>query len=589
MLLLSPPLSPGNRGRMGRHPEPGRDAGQTATETTREAGAGGPEGSRSGRGRGRGRGGGRESCPALSARLARPLPLPGAGLPAAGLRGRRRRRGAPQAARPQLPRQAEHLGPLALLRARVRVLLLVLLLDAAETRRPAAALGGRRPVGALGVEQPAQRGAGHRGGGAPRAQVLLAHVARVALALQALEVAEGRQRGLAEQAGQGARLVRPRQQHGVAAQHHGLVARLVAVDPGEDARVAPVRRAVGDARQQVGVRRPAAPGAPRAPRRAALARLHADAVRPQRQLHLGAPARPAARPDLAHGVVGAAVALGVQGDGVAQVPHGVGRVLLVELHFLAPAAEHAAQALQRPVGQQVGAGAQEAGEQRRVGESGTQALRLALGLVLHQHEFVASPGQHRGGGQRGRGRRELTGVLPGGRGRAGRAAAGGPGVASSWAAPAPVGAGRCPVRGRAGRRDARAAAERPGTASPGSSSSRPGSEERRGGGWAWGRRPRALTAGGIPQSPPPKLRRQEVAGAGLAAGGWRLGGVDRERGSGGDSFRRRGSTSPGCLHHRAGPLALLSPPLALPPPPPPPAPARAALRPGPGTGAVERA
>uniref|UniRef100_A0A4X1VZE1 Uncharacterized protein n=1 Tax=Sus scrofa TaxID=9823 RepID=A0A4X1VZE1_PIG len=83
--------------------------------------------------------------------------------------------------------------------------------------------------------------------------VLLAHVARVALALQALEVAEGRQRGLAEQAGQGARLVRPRQQHGVAAQHHGLVARLVAVDPGEDARVAPVRGAVGDARQQVGV------------------------------------------------------------------------------------------------------------------------------------------------------------------------------------------------------------------------------------------------------------------------------------------------------------------------------------------------
>uniref|UniRef100_A0ABI7ZVL3 Uncharacterized protein n=1 Tax=Felis catus TaxID=9685 RepID=A0ABI7ZVL3_FELCA len=105
-------------------------------------------------------------------------------------------------------------------------------------------------VGALGVEQPAQRGAGHRGGGAPCTEVLLAHVARVALALQPLEVAEGRQRGLAEQAGQGARLVRPRQQHGVAAQHHGLVARLVAVDPGEDARVAPVRGAVGDARQQ---------------------------------------------------------------------------------------------------------------------------------------------------------------------------------------------------------------------------------------------------------------------------------------------------------------------------------------------------
>ncbi|EAW94928.1 chromosome 1 open reading frame 166, isoform CRA_b, partial [Homo sapiens] len=289
-------------------------------------------------------------------------------------------------------------------------------MDAAEARRPAAALARRRPVGALGIEQAAQWGAGHRGGGAPSAEMLLAHVARVALALQALEVAEGRQRGLAEQAGQGARLVRPRQQHSVAAQHHGLVARLVAVDPGEDARVAPVRRAVGDARQQVGVRRPAAP---RTPGGAALARLHADAVRPQRQLHLSAPARPAASPDLAHGVVGAAVALGVQGDGVAQVPHGVGRVLLVELHFLAPAAEHTAQALQRPVGQQVRAGAQEAGEQRRVGEPRTQALRLALGLVLHQHEFVTSPGQHRGGGERGWGRRELTGVLSGDRGREG--------------------------------------------------------------------------------------------------------------------------------------------------------------------------
>uniref|UniRef100_A0A452E5Q0 Uncharacterized protein n=1 Tax=Capra hircus TaxID=9925 RepID=A0A452E5Q0_CAPHI len=102
--------------------------------------------------------------------------------------------------------------------------------------------------------------------------MLLAHVARVALALQALEVAEGRQRGLAEQAGQGARLVRPRQQHGVAAQHHGLVARLVAVDPGEDARVARVRRAVGDARQQVGVRRPAG-SAPRSPRPRAFEKL----------------------------------------------------------------------------------------------------------------------------------------------------------------------------------------------------------------------------------------------------------------------------------------------------------------------------
>lgn len=42
--------------------------------------------------------------------------------------------------------------------------------------------------------------------------------------------------------------------------------------------------------------------------------------------------------------------------------------------------------------------------------------------------------------------------------------------------------------------------------------------------------------------------------------------VDQEHRCGGDSFRRRGSTSLGCLHHRAGPLALLSPP--SPPPPP---------------------
>lgn len=239
-------------------------------------------------------------------------------------------------------------------------------------------------------------------------------------------------------------------------------------------------------------------------------------MRPQRQLHLGAPARPAARPDLAHGVVGAAVALGVQGDGVAQVPHGVGRVLLVELHFLAPAAEHAAQALQRPVGQQVRAGAQEAGEERRVGESRTQALRLALGLVLHQHEFVASPGQHRGGGgQRGWGHGELTGVLPGGRGRGGRSEAHGPGVASSWVAPGPVGVRRCPVPGRAGSREARAAAERPGTDSPGSSSSRPGSEEGRGLGVV------EATLRPEPGNPRPLALKLRLQG-GRGSWGWRL-------------------------------------------------------------------
>uniref|UniRef100_A0A8B9WJW0 Uncharacterized protein n=1 Tax=Bos mutus grunniens TaxID=30521 RepID=A0A8B9WJW0_BOSMU len=365
-------------------------------------------------------------------------------------------------------------------------------------------------------------------GGAPGAEVLLAHVARVALALQALEVGEGRQRGLAEQAGQGARLVRPRQQHGVAAQHHGLVARLVAVDPGEDARVARVRRAVGDARQQVGVRRPAAPGAPRA---AALARLHAEAVRPQRQLHLGAPARPAARPDLAHGVVGTAVALGVQGDGVAEVPHGVGRVLLVELHFLAPAAEHAAQALQRPVGQQVRAGAQEAGEQRRVGEPRAQALGLALGVVLHQHEFVTPPGQHRGGGggPRGWGRRELAGGRPSGRGRGARPEARGPGRTRSWAAPGTIGARRCPVPGRAGwlrrcpvlsragSRDARATAPASGNSFPRESlqpSGKPGGAGAGRGGDA----PLQIRIGGHPAVPAAPVAAGRSPEPGLEAG-----------------------------------------------------------------------
>uniref|UniRef100_A0A4X2M495 Uncharacterized protein n=1 Tax=Vombatus ursinus TaxID=29139 RepID=A0A4X2M495_VOMUR len=92
--------------------------------------------------------------------------------------------------------------------------------------------------------------------------MLLAHVARVALPLQPFEVGKGCQRCLAQQARQGPRLVRPRQQHCVAAQNHGLVARLVAVHPGENARVAAVSSAVGDARQQVGVRRSSGPRAP---------------------------------------------------------------------------------------------------------------------------------------------------------------------------------------------------------------------------------------------------------------------------------------------------------------------------------------
>uniref|UniRef100_A0A8C3V0X9 Uncharacterized protein n=1 Tax=Catharus ustulatus TaxID=91951 RepID=A0A8C3V0X9_CATUS len=82
---------------------------------------------------------------------------------------------------------------------------------------------------------------------------------------------EGGGRGLVEEQGHGARLVGLGHQHGVAAQHHGLVLHLVPVHPGEHLGVPAVGGAVGDAVQQVRVARPAGP---------LLAGRHADAMRP---------------------------------------------------------------------------------------------------------------------------------------------------------------------------------------------------------------------------------------------------------------------------------------------------------------------
>uniref|UniRef100_A0A8D2KX67 Uncharacterized protein n=1 Tax=Varanus komodoensis TaxID=61221 RepID=A0A8D2KX67_VARKO len=78
------------------------------------------------------------------------------------------------------------------------------------------------------------------------------------LPLQALELAEGRVRGLAQQQGHGAGLLRLGEEDGVAAQHHRLVLDLVPVDPRKDLGVPPVGHAVGDAVQQVGVAGPLA-------------------------------------------------------------------------------------------------------------------------------------------------------------------------------------------------------------------------------------------------------------------------------------------------------------------------------------------
>uniref|UniRef100_A0A8B9FSG8 Uncharacterized protein n=1 Tax=Amazona collaria TaxID=241587 RepID=A0A8B9FSG8_9PSIT len=128
-------------------------------------------------------------------------------------------------------------------------LILLLLQDGAEARGAAGALG-RRAVGTLGVEQPAQGHQGHDG----IAQELLLDVAEVVLPLEPLELVEGGRGGLVEEQGHGARLVGLGHEDGVAPQHHRLVLHLVPVDPREHLGVPAVGGAVGDAVQEVPLR-----------------------------------------------------------------------------------------------------------------------------------------------------------------------------------------------------------------------------------------------------------------------------------------------------------------------------------------------
>ncbi|CAG6021871.1 unnamed protein product [Menidia menidia] len=228
---------------------------------------------------------------------------------------------------------------LAALFAVLFLLLLILLFfcDGAEAGGGPGALG-RRPVVALAVQQPPQ---GHQGHGLLPEQLLLA-VAEVALALEPLELAEGRGGVLVQAPGDGPGLLRLADQDGVTPEHHGHVLDLVPVDPGQDFGPAGVGRAV----------------------------------------HLG------------HRLLRAAVPLRRDGDHAPQVAHVVDRLLFVELHLLPLGLEEAAHPVEGAVRQQVGAGAQQGGEDGVVGQPAPQTLGLTLGLVLHQNKLIPSPGQH---------------------------------------------------------------------------------------------------------------------------------------------------------------------------------------------------
>ncbi|MFT7818846.1 large subunit GTPase 1 homolog, partial [Arapaima gigas] len=187
--------------------------------------------------------------------------------------------------------------------------------------------------------------------------------------------------GLVQQQRHGLGLLRLGHQHGVAAQHHRLVLHLVPVDPREHLGEPRVRHAVRDAVQQVQVARPA---------RSLVRVHHPDALRAHGEAHPRAVATHLALlPDLAHGHVRAALPLGLDRGGVAQVQHRVRGVLRRDLHLLALGAEHAAHAVERALG----AGPRE-GRERRVVEAHGVALLLGALVLLDQLELVLLPRQH---------------------------------------------------------------------------------------------------------------------------------------------------------------------------------------------------
>ncbi len=120
---------------------------------------------------------------------------------------------------------------------------------------------------------------------------------------------------------------------------------------------------------------------------------HADALRADGQLHLGAVlAHLALAPDLTDGHVCASIPLGLDGGGVPQVQDRVSRVLAGDFHLFPLGFEHAPNSVECAFW----AGFGEGGE-RGVVEAHGIALLLGLLLVfLDQLELVLLPRQHNG-------------------------------------------------------------------------------------------------------------------------------------------------------------------------------------------------
>ncbi len=128
---------------------------------------------------------------------------------------------------------------------------------------------------------------------------------------------------------------------------------------------------------------------------AAFIHPHADAVRPDGELHLGAMfAIVAVSPNLSHRLLRAILAFSHDGDRAAQVTHVVGGFLFVELHFLAFAVENASQPVKRAVRNKVWTGVEQSRKQGMISQSNSKTFRLAFGLILHQHKLAPFPGQH---------------------------------------------------------------------------------------------------------------------------------------------------------------------------------------------------
>uniref|UniRef100_A0A8C6WT32 Uncharacterized protein n=1 Tax=Neogobius melanostomus TaxID=47308 RepID=A0A8C6WT32_9GOBI len=192
---------------------------------------------------------------------------------------------------------------------------------------------------------------------------LLLHVPEIALPFEPLELAEGRRGVLVQAHGDGLGLFRLAHQNRVAPQHDRHVLDLVTVNPRQYLGSARVSGAVRDSVQGVKMDWFLFPQ---------FVRAHPNPVRPDGQPHLETLLPEVApRPYFGHCLLRASVTFRRYGHHAAQVPHVVNGVLLVELHLLPFRLEDVAHPLQGAVGKQVGAGAQEGGEDGVVGQTRT--------------------------------------------------------------------------------------------------------------------------------------------------------------------------------------------------------------------------